>query len=324
MKNILITGVAGFIGYSVANKITKNYTIIGIDNLNSYYDLNLKKDRLKILNKKKNFYFFKIDLLDSNKLNKIFKKYKFSIVINLAAQAGVRYSVEHPEEYLSSNIIGFYNLINLCKTYKIDHLIYASSSSVYGNSNIFPSKESHNTDQPLSFYAATKKTNELIAYSFANIYSLPSTGLRFFTVYGPYGRPDMAPMIFANKIFANQEIDLFNNGNLFRDFTFIDYAVKYVKKILNKPPNYEVPHRILNIGNKNPVKVLDFLKAIEKHSKIKVNFKNKPLPKGDVKKTFSDITKINQLVSSPPKSIKYEEGVKIFIKWYKKYYQIDK
>ena len=195
MKNILITGVAGFIGYSIANKITKNYTIIGIDNLNSYYDLNLKKDRLKILNKKKNFYFFKIDLLDSNKLNKIFKKYKFSIVINLAAQAGVRYSVEHPEEYLSSNIIGFYNLINLCKTYKIDHLIYASSSSVYGNSNIFPSKKSHNTDQPLSFYAHCKKTNELIAYSFANIYSLPSTGLRFFTVYGPYGRPDMAPMI---------------------------------------------------------------------------------------------------------------------------------
>jgi UDP-glucuronate 4-epimerase len=324
MKYILVTGAAGFIGYSITKKISNEYKVIGIDNLNTYYDLKLKKDRLKNLDKLTNFKFYKFDIENSKKLENIFKKYKFHCIIHLAAQAGVRYSINHPREYLNSNIVGFYNIIELGIKYKINHFIYASSSSVYGNSKKYPTNEDAKSDAPLSFYAASKKTNELIAYSFANIYKLKCTALRFFTVYGPFGRPDMAPMIFADKVFNNKRLELFNNGNLYRDFTYIDYVVDYVFQIIEKPPKLDLPHRVLNIGNKSPVKVKSFLKEIEKYSNIKANVKNMTLPIGDVYKTYADVRKINKIVKKPPVKISYKDGIKFFLDWYIDYYKIRK
>lgn len=324
MKYILVTGAAGFIGYSTINKISQKYKVIGIDNLNAYYDLKLKKDRLKNLNKLTNFQFYKIDIENAKKLENIFKKYKFDYVVHLAAQAGVRYSINNPRSYLNANIVGFYNIIELSSKYKIKHFIYASSSSVYGNSKKYPTNENSKSDEPMSFYAASKKANELIAYSFANIYKLKSTALRFFTVYGPYGRPDMAPMIFANKVLNNKKLDLFNNGNLYRDFTYIDYVVDYLAQIIERPPTSNLTHRVFNIGNKSPVKVKSFLKEIEKYSNKKANIKNKSLPIGDVYKTYADVGNINKIVKSPPIKISYKDGIKLFLDWYVDYYKIKK
>ncbi len=320
MKKILVTGAAGFIGYSLIKSLPSNFLIIGIDNLNKYYDVKLKQDRVKNLKQKKNFIFLKIDLNDKKKIIKLFKKYKFEYVVNLAAQAGVRYSVKNPDQYLKSNIIGFFNILKISCEFSVKHFIYASSSSVYGDSDTFPSYEYNQTDSPLSFYAASKKSNEIIAFSFSNIYKIACTGLRFFTVYGPYGRPDMSPMIFASKILKNKKLELYENGNLYRDFTYIDYTVSYIKKIINKPPYSKIPHRILNIGNKKPVKVLNFLREIENYLENKANIVNKPLPVGDVKKTYADVSKINKIVSIPPKSINYKIGIKKFLDWYTKYY----
>ena len=324
MKKILVTGAAGFIGFSFIKSLPKNYNVIGIDNLNAYYDIKLKKDRLKIIKKLKNFRFFKIDLLDYSKLKKIFQKYDFDIVVNLAAQAGVRFSVDHPKEYLNSNLIGFYNILELSKDFKTNHFIYASSSSVYGDSIKFPSKEHHETSKPLSFYAATKKSNEVMAHSFSNIYKMKTTGLRFFTVYGPYSRPDMAPIVFTKNICENKAIRLFNGGELYRDFTYIDYVTSSMLAIINlKFPNKtKVPARIFNIGNGKPVNVRKFLNQIEKYLKIHAKILNKKIPKGDVLKTYSDNNLLINSIRNKPKNIDYKEGIKKFIDWYIHYYRI--
>jgi len=315
--NILITGAAGFIGFHLIQKLceNKNYNIIGIDNLNNYYDVNLKQSRLKILKKNKNFTFKKIDLSRNSFLKKVFDQYKIKYVVNLAAQAGVRYSIEKPEKYFDSNLSGFFNLINLCKTHHVSHFVYASTSSVYGDQKKFPVKETFNTDNPLSFYAATKKCNEIIAYSFSNIYQMPTTGLRFFTVYGPYGRPDMALFKFANLLKKNKKIKLFNNGNHERDFTYISDIVEGIVKILEKPSTKKIPHEIYNIGGNKSYKLKDFIALIEKNLNKKAKFIKYPLQQGDVRKTQASSSKLDKLVNKK-KYTKLELGIKNFFEWY--------
>ena len=320
-KRILITGCAGFIGFHLANELCKDsYSIIGIDNLNNYYDTNLKNARLKILqnNFKNNFKFIKFDIGNKN-LKKIFKKYKFSIVINLAAQAGVRFSVSNPESYLKSNINGFYNILETSKKFNIKHFIYASSSSVYGQNSKFPYKENSNSDAPLSFYAATKKTNEIIAHSYSNIYKLPTTGLRFFTVYGPYGRPDMSLYNFVKNNFENKEIQLYNYGKHKRDFTYIDDAVNYTKAIINKPPKLKIPFSLYNISNQKPASLMTYVKNIEKITGKKFKIKLVPFQKGDMKITYGD----NKNIKKHAKNFKYTDlksGLKDYIEWYREFY----
>ena len=258
---ILITGCAGFIGFHLAKKLCKikKFKVFGIDNLNNYYDLKLKKDRLKILMKSKFFNFSKIDISNDKEISKNFTKNKYDIVVHLAAQAGVRYSITNPEAYLKSNLLGFYNVINNAKNIKVRHFIFASSSSVYGNQKQMPLKESSQCNEPLSFYAATKISNENLAFSYSNIFDLKCTGLRLFTVYGPYGRPDMALFKFINNINQNKKIQWFNNGNHVRDFTYIDDAVNYIKKIILFKSNKKIPSEIFNSGNSKTVKLKKFL-----------------------------------------------------------------
>ena len=317
---ILITGAAGFIGFHLSNLLSKekNTEIYGIDNLNSYYDLKLKKDRLKILLKKKNFIFKKIDISENLKLEKIFKRYKFTYVINLAAQAGVRYSIHNPDTYFKSNVLGFYNILNCCKIYNVKHLLYASTSSVYGNSKNKESKENHNTSEPLSFYAATKKTNEVMAYSYSNIYNIPITGMRFFTVYGPYGRPDMALYTFANLIKKNRTINLFNKGVHNRDFTYIDDVVNSIKLLLNKPSKNKIPNRVINIGNSKSINLMEFISIIEKKLGKKGKKRNMALQKGDVKSTKSNIDLLRNITNYKP-SVSVDTGIEKFLHWLEKY-----
>jgi Nucleoside-diphosphate-sugar epimerases len=287
---ILITGAAGFIGFHLSKKLIQNkYEVIGIDNLDNYYDVNLKKNRIKELKKYKNFYFDKIDLNQKKKINNLVNSKKIKYIIHLAAQAGVRYSITNPENYFKTNMEGFFNILEISKLNKIKHLIFASSSSVYGNDNKFPLKEDMNTDKPLSFYAATKKSNEIMAYSYANIYKLPSTAIRFFTVYGPFGRPDMSLFKFTKKIHNNEKISLFNKGNHTRDFTYIDDVVRGVYSIINKPSKNKIPYNCFNIGNGKPDKLINFLKLIEKHLGKKAKSKKLSLQIGDVRKTHADI-----------------------------------
>ncbi len=320
---ILITGCAGFIGFHLTSKLSlkKKIIILGVDNINSYYDQKLKKDRLKILKKNKNFFFYKVDISNQKKMNDLFKKNKISYVINLAAQAGVRYSIKNPDEYFKTNILGFYNIIQLCNKFKIKHLIYASTSSVYGSQNTFPISENYRTDYPLSLYAATKKCNEVIAYSYSNIHKLPSTGLRFFTVYGPYGRPDMSLFKFTKAIIDNKKIELFNKGNHIRDFTYVDDVVSYIVKLINKPPKEKIPFKIYNIGNGKPKKLLVFLNEIENQLGKVSKKKLLPLQKGDVYKTHADIEKIknktNKHFSTPTK-----DGISKFVSWFISYYNV--
>ncbi len=315
---ILVTGAAGFIGYHLSKSLllNKKNEIIGIDNLNSYYDVTLKKQRLLILKKQKNFKFHKVDLINSTSLNNIFNKYKIKYVINLAAQAGVRYSIESPDKYFDSNIKGFFNLINISRNHKVKHFLYASTSSVYGNQENFPLKENYNTDKPLSFYAASKKCNEVIAYSYSNIYQLPTTGLRFFTVYGPFGRPDMALYKFANLLKKNNKIKLFNRGNHDRDFTFVDDIVEGISKIVNRPSKSDVPYEIFNIGGNKSYKLKYFISLIEKSIGKKAKFLMLPLQKGDVRKTQASTKKIDKLINKK-KYITLENGIKKFFEWYK-------
>jgi UDP-glucuronate 4-epimerase len=323
MKKILITGCAGFIGFHLTKKLIelKNYEIIGIDNINSYYDTALKKKRLKILKKldDKKFKFLKKNLEDS-KLDYLFKRNKFDIIVNLAAQAGVRYSVDNPDAYFNSNLKGFYNLIDTSRKNKIKHFIYASTSSVYGDNKKFPLKEEFNTDKPLSFYAATKKCNEVIAYSYSNIFKLPTTGLRFFTVYGPYGRPDMSLFKFVKGIVEKKTIHLNNNGKHIRDFTYIDDVVNYIIRILNKKNNNKIPYQVLNIANAKPEKLKYFLSLIEKNLKKKAKVTFKKLQKGDVYKTFGSNKQILKITKYKPK-IDIKSGINKFIVWYRNYYQ---
>ncbi len=315
--NILVTGCGGFIGYHLCKKLIldKKNIIIGIDNINNYYSTKLKKNRIHNL-KKKNFIFKKTDIKKINSLKKLFIKYKFDYVINLAAQAGVRYSITNPRNYLENNIGGFFNILELCKEFKTKHLVYASTSSVYGDSIQFPLSENLNTDKPLSFYAATKKCNEIMAFNYANLYKFQATGLRFFTVYGPYGRPDMALFKFVNSILNNKKIDLYNYGNHHRDFTYIDDVVDAIIKVtFKKRKEY---HEVYNVGNGNPKSLKEYLSLIEKYLNIKAKTRKLKKQVGDVEKNHASLKKIKSFITYKPKT-DIKDGVYNFIDWFKKY-----
>ncbi len=319
---ILVTGCAGFIGFHLCERLLKlkKYHVYGIDNLNNYYDIKLKTTRLNMLKVNKKFFFKKIDISEEKILNNFFKKNKFECVINLAAQAGVRYSIEFPQTYLKSNIIGFFNILECSKKFKIKHLIYASTSSVYGNSKKFPLRENHNTDNPLSFYAATKKSNEVMAYSYSNIHKLPCTGLRFFTVYGPYGRPDMSLFKFTKSILNSKKLDLYNHGDHIRDFTYVEDISNSIVKLITKLPKGKVPHNIYNIGSNNPQPLKKFLHLIEKNLGKRAKINLLPMQPGDVHKTHASTSKLGREIKFLPK-IKINQGIKKFIDWYLNYYK---
>ena len=322
--NILITGCAGFIGYHLARKlINKNNHVIGIDNLNNYYDRNLKINRIKNLKSldKKNFKFLKLDIKDSKKLFKKLKNFKFDAVVNLAAQAGVRYSLKNPKTYLDNNINGFFNILNFSKEKKVKNLIFASTSSVYGNAKKFPLKESYDTSSPIQMYAATKKTNELMAHAYSHLYKMKIIGLRFFTVYGPWGRPDMALSIFTKSIIEKKVIKLFNYGNHTRDFTYIDDIVSGIVKLIYKKNNSKSKFKIFNLGNNKPITLKKYILLIEKNLKIKAKKKYLPLQAGDVEKTHSNTNLLKKEINFIPKT-KPEKGIFNFIKWYLEYYKI--
>lgn len=333
---ILVTGSAGFIGFHLAKKIIKQgYHVVGIDNLNEYYDIKLKQDRLKILNQNENFRFFQIDLVDYEALTQLFKKYNFTYVVNLAAQAGVRYSLTNPHAYLESNLRGFLNILETCRHSRIKHLVYASSSSVYGANKNFPFTVHQNVDHPLSLYAASKKSNELMAHSYSSLYDLPTTGLRFFTVYGPYGRPDMALFLFTKSILENKPIEVFNNGKMIRDFTYIDDIVEGIARIipLIAKPNPQwnglepdpatsfAPYRIYNIGNNKPVHLDQFIEVIENKLGKKAIKKLMPMQDGDVPETSADVSDLMRDANFKP-STSIEFGVSQFIDWYLDYYKL--
>ncbi len=322
--NILVTGCCGFIGFHTCKIFIENtdFKIYGIDDLNSYYDVNLKKSRLSKL-KDKNFFFKKLNISDYKSLYNFLKNKKISIIINLAAQAGVRYSIKKPNAYFESNIKGFYNILEVSKIYKISHLIYASTSSVYGDTKNFPTNEKNNTDKPLSFYSASKKTNEILAYSYSAIHQIKTTGLRFFTVYGPYGRPDMAIYKFANAIKNEKTLELYNNGNHYRDFTYVDDIVKVIlqltKKNIIKSKKEKVPFDIFNIGNSNSEKITNIIKIIESHYNKKAKIKNLNMQVGDVYKTHSDSSKISKFVKEKMKT-SIEKGLNQYLDWFDKFY----
>ena len=319
---VLITGAAGFIGYHLAKKLLiKNIKVIGIDNINDYYDVKLKNNRIKELKKNNKFFFYKLDLCNYKKLNNLVKKNKIKYIIHLAAQAGVRFSIEKPNIYFKSNLEGFFNILEVSRHNKIKHLIFASTSSVYGDSKNFPSTESNNTDRPLSFYAATKKSNEVMAHSYSYIYNLPCTGVRFFTVYGPFGRPDMALYKFTQNIIYNKSIELYNKGNHFRDFTYIDDIVYGIFSLIKKQSNKPIPYEIFNIGNGSPKKLIEYLRNIEKNLNKKTKIKKLPLQKGDIIKTHSSINKLKKYTGYRSKT-NIEDGISKFVEWFKDYYQI--
>jgi UDP-glucuronate 4-epimerase len=334
-KKIFLTGVAGFIGFHLTKKLTEiGFTVIGIDNLNDYYDINLKYARLKelgissydnekVVSKDKKFVFFKLDLCEKNKIVEIFNNNDFISIIHLAAQAGVRYSIDFPDKYIESNINGFFNILEVAKQFKIKNLLYASSSSVYGNNSKTPFTESEDTSFPESLYAATKKSNELMACSYSKLYNFNTIGLRFFTVYGPWGRPDMSPFLFTEAILLNKKISLFNYGIMERDFTYIDDIIEGIISIHNYylNTNLENNHEIFNIGNGNSVKILDFINEIETNLNLKAEFNYLPMQKGDVYKTYASTSKLKLITNYKPK-IDVKVGVMKFIIWYKKFYKI--
>ena len=334
---ILITGAAGFIGFHLARRLLeKGEKVFGIDNLNDYYDPGLKQSRLKILEGYSNFRFKKLDLEDKEGIDELFSAESFNCVVNLAAQAGVRYSLVNPYAYLDSNLHGFLNILEACRHSKVAHLIYASSSSVYGKNTKMPFSVHHNVDHPVSLYAATKKSNELMAHTYSHLFNLPTTGLRFFTVYGPYGRPDMALFLFTKAILEDKPIDVYNNGEMMRDFTYVDDIVSGIENLVpiipSPDPNWDseypdsasstAPYRLYNIGNNNPVKLLDFIEAIEEAvgKQAKKNFL--PIQPGDVPATYADVQDlVNVAGFKPDTSIK--KGVKKFVNWYKEYYKVN-
>jgi len=340
---ILVTGTAGFIGFHLAKKLLeRGDTVVGIDNINDYYDVNLKYARLKETgishdyekwntpvqsDKFPDYTFIRMNLEDQAELNQLFENEKFDAVCNLAAQAGVRYSIDNPHAYINSNIVGFMNILEACRNNNIQHLVYASSSSVYGNSNKMPLSVNDVVDNPISLYAATKKSNELMAHTYSHLFNLPTTGLRFFTVYGPWGRPDMAPILFANAITKGEPIKVFNNGNLERDFTYIDDIIEGVSRVIDNNKSslkiegqpQSIPYAIHNIGNGNPEKLMDFIETIENAIGKKAEKQMLPMQPGDVYKTFADVKSLkNEFNYSPNTSLK--NGIKEFIDWYKKYY----
>jgi len=324
---ILVTGCAGFIGFHLVNKLllSGKYKIYGLDNLNNYYDTKLKRNRIQILNKHKNsnrFKFYKIDICNKKKLDSNFKKNKYDYVIHLAAQAGVRFSITNPLAYFSSNIEGFYNILDLSKIYKIKHFIFASTSSVYGDAKKFPIKENDDTSSPLTFYAATKKTNEILAHSYSNIYNLQSTGLRFFTVYGTYGRPDMSIFKFTEAIINQKYFNLFNNGNHVRDFTHVDDVTNAIKLLIFKKNTKKIPFDVFNVGCQNPIHLKKIIDYLETFIGKKPKYKKLKLQTGDVIKTHSSTKKLYNYIGYRPK-IKISSGLFDFVKWFKEYYKYD-
>lgn len=331
---ILITGTAGFIGSHLSKKlISQGHEVVGIDNINNYYDVTIKEDRLKSIGTK-NFTFYKINLEDDVSMDNIFKNEKPHVVVNLAAQAGVRYSLENPRAYIDSNIVGFTNILECSRHHKVEHLIYASSSSVYGANTSKPFSTSDNIDHPLSLYAATKKSNELMAHTYSHLYNLPTTGLRFFTVYGPWGRPDMALFKFTKAIVNDEAIDVYNHGKMMRDFTYVDDIVEAISRLVQKPaqPNPEwtgdnpdpsssyAPYKIYNIGNNSPVKLMEFVEAIEnKLGKVaKKNYMD--LQPGDVPETYANVDDLFNNIDFKPETT-IQDGVNKFVDWYLDYYK---
>jgi UDP-glucuronate 4-epimerase len=337
MSKILVTGAAGFIGFHVSKKlIDLGFEVYGIDNLNAYYDVRLKLDRLKELGidiqselfmrqqevksgSNESFRFSQMDLVDEHRLDHLFLQEKFDAVINLAAQAGVRYSIENPKAYIQANVVGFMNILEACRSNQIKHLIYASSSSVYGNQQKVPFSEKDRVDHPISLYAATKKSNELMAHVYSHLYGLKTTGLRFFTVYGPWGRPDMAPFLFTKAILGETPIKVFNNGDLMRDFTYIEDIVKGIIEVLITDKIQE-NYNIYNIGNNTPVKLLDFIQAVEGACNKKAQLDFYPMQDGDVYQTFADIEDLKAVTGYIPK-VKINEGIQEFVNWYKAYFK---
>jgi len=335
---ILITGAAGFIGFHLSKKLLDDsYQIIGIDNLNDYYDPSLKHSRLEILGKYNNFNFHKVDLKDKTEVDHIFETYQPTHVINLAAQAGVRYSIENPYAYVDSNLTGFMNILEACRNYPVEHLLYASSSSVYGGNKVAPFSTNHNVDHPVSLYAATKKSNELMAHTYSHLYGIPTTGLRFFTVYGPYGRPDMAYFSFTKDILAGKPIKVFNHGKMERDFTYIDDIVEGIVKLIDKAPapNKEwdeskddlstsfAPYKIYNIGNNNPVQLMRFINALESALGKEADKVYMDMQPGDVLRTYADVSDLERDINFKP-STSIEDGLQKFVEWYEEYYNVEK
>ena len=322
----MVTGGAGFIGFHLSKFLLEiGVEVFGFDNLNDYYDVRLKKDRLSILNNYDRYHFIKGDLADEVAVKQLFDEVQPHIVVNLGAQAGVRYSISHPRTYIDSNIIGFFNILEACRTYKIEHLVFASSSSVYGNQKKTPFSTTDNVDHPISLYAATKKSNELMGYTYSHLYGIPATGLRFFTVYGPFGRPDMAYFKFANLIRDEKPIKVYNHGDMLRDFTYVDDIVEGVGRILCNPPEknkYGDQYKVYNIGNTSPVNLMDFINALEDALGKKAKKEFFPMQPGDVYQTYADISELkNDFDFVPHTSIK--EGLSRFAVWYRAYYQIN-
>ena len=314
-NKILVTGSAGFIGYHLCKSLLiDNYEVLGIDNINNYYDVNLKNSRLNDLSKNENFFFKKIDISDRESLSDSFIKFQPSVVVNLAAQAGVRYSIENPYTYMDSNLVGFLNIIELCRNNNIESFIYASSSSVYGANKKLPFSESDRVDNPISFYGASKKANELIAYSYSHLYKIKTTGLRFFTVYGPWGRPDMAMFIFAKRILEKKPIKVYNDGKMKRDFTYIDDIIIGIRSAIDKSFDYE----IFNLGNNRSENLMDLISIIERELGQKAIIEYKPLQPGDVIETSADIEYSNEKLHYKP-SVSIKNGIPFFIDWFKNY-----
>jgi UDP-glucuronate 4-epimerase len=336
MAKVLVTGAAGFIGAQLSKRLLdRGDEVVGLDNLNNYYDVNLKLGRLRLLEGRKLFHFVNYSLCERDIIEKLFAEGRFDVVVNLAGQAGVRYSLKNPHAYIDSNVVGFMNVLEGCRQHGIRHLVYASSSSVYGANTRMPFSIHQNVDHPLSLYAATKKANELMAHTYSSLYGIPVTGLRFFTVYGPWGRPDMAPFLFTKAIFEGKPIDVFNSGMMRRDFTYIDDIVDGVVRVIDKVPEANpdwdpdspdpgtsyAPYRIYNIGNNKPVELLRFIELLEECIGKKAIKNLLPMQKGDVTATYADISDLMQDVSFKP-SISIEEGVRRFVEWYRGYYQV--
>lgn len=322
-KTYLITGGAGFIGFFLSKALLKKGArVIGFDNMNAYYEVSLKEDRLAILKKEEGYTFIKGDLADKEGLQTLFQRYRPEIVVNLGAQAGVRYSIDHPDAYMESNIMGFFQLLEACRAFPVEHLVYASSSSVYGANDKIPFSTKDQVDQPVSLYAATKKSNELLAYAYSKLYHIPTTGLRFFTVYGPFGRPDMAYFKFARKIMEDQPIQIYNYGEMYRDFTYIDDIVTGVENLLCNPPALDAKgaaYKIYNIGNNKPEKLLDYIEILEKCLGKEAKKEYLPMQPGDVPRTYADITELMEDFHFKP-STTIEEGLSRFAEWFKEYY----
>ena len=336
MAKILVTGAAGFIGFHLTQRLlSRGERVVGIDNLNDYYDVSLKQARLDLLDNEADFSFYQLELANKTGIEKLFQEHNFEIAVNLAAQAGVRYSLKNPQAYVNSNLVGFVNILEGCRQSKVKHLVFASSSSVYGANTKIPFSVHDNVDHPVSLYAATKKANELMAHTYSHLYNLPATGLRFFTVYGPWGRPDMAYFIFTRNILEGQPIKVFNYGKMQRDFTYIDDIIEGVVRVIDKipeanqnwrgdrpdPGSSKAPYKIYNIGNNQPVELMIFIEAIENCLGLKAEKKLLPIQPGDVPVTYADVDDLFRDVGFKP-STSIEVGIANFVNWYRDFYQV--